>query len=110
MESMSKMRDVKSEECEIKDCLKGSLAVARDLFRIRIHMNDMRVNQRNNTANKKAGYVCVGCQAEEENNQHVRVCPSYTDLRAGKDLNLSTDLVKYFREVMAKRMEISDLL
>ncbi len=35
--------------------------------------------------------------------EHIKVCPSYEDLRVGRDLSEDVDLVAYFTEVIERR-------
>ena len=88
----------------MKDYFKcKSLAVTRDIFRIRSSMNPVKGNFKHMYKNTPGGVLCAACGGEDEVNSHVMSCSEYADLRHGKDLKNNIDLVNYFREVMARR-------
>ena len=100
------MAGLVEDDCKMKDYLKGDLTPARELFRIRVMMNDLRGHFKGMVGNKKVNFKCVGCEKEVENNIHVTECPTYSDLRVGKNLSRDEDLLSYFRLVMeARRMK-----
>ena len=99
------------EDCLTKEYMKTkNLWDCREIFRIRSNMNNIRGNFKNTPQVKKDGALCVACGMEEEVNSHLTVCVEYQDVRQGKDLANITDMVSYFREVMARRCEIDNKL
>ena len=107
MEGRSKVQDLVSENCLIKDYFKyKSLARTRDMFRIRTHMNELKANFKHDKKNIVGGVACVACGMEDESNSHVMKCDKYRDLRDGRDLKSNNDLVNFFRDVMSRREKI----
>ena len=50
--------------------------------------------------------MCVACGLKEEVNTHVLDCLHYQDPKSGRDFSKDSDLVTFFRDVMARREEI----
>ena len=48
---------------------------------------------------------CQGCMLEVDTQSHVLHCIEYEDLRGDMDLEKDEDMVKYFREVLKRRMK-----
>ena len=69
-------------------------------------MNKVRGNYKSDPIMVKNGVGCVACSYNKEVNSHIIECEGYIDLRIGKDLEVDSDLVEYFREVMKRRREI----
>ena len=90
--------------------------------------NTVANNYRRDPKYKKIAYNCIGCINDNrvklnqtqpnQNNQtnlkqtqildteeHISVCLSYADLRVGRNLNQTVDLVSYFHDVITRRME-----
>ena len=107
MEGKTKTQDLVTEDCSLKSYFREkSLTTTREMFRIRTNMNKLRGNFKHDKANMRTGVKCVACGLEEEVNSHVMVCLAYQDLKQGRDFMNNLDLVKYFRDVMARREEI----
>ena len=49
---------------------------------------------------------CDSCQTSIDNMNHVLCCPSYSELRAGKDLDNDTDMASYLHDVMLIRSRL----
>ena len=97
MVGMTKMEGLTNQDCRLKEYMKGkSLHVVRDTFRARTQLvegikgKDMR---------------CQGCMLEVDTQSHVFQCMEYEDLRGDMDLEKDEDMVKYFREVLKRRMK-----
>ena len=109
MEGKSKVKDLVTEHCNLKDYFQEkSLAATREIFRIRTNMNMLKGNFKNDPKYKNDGVMCVACGMKEEVNTHVMVCSHYEDLRQGRDFSKNADLVQFFREVMSRREIISN--
>ena len=109
MEGKTKLQDLVTENCDLKDYFsEKSLSRAREMFRIRTHMNDLKGNFKHDVKNVAGGIACVACGAEDEVNSHVMTCHKYQDLRLGRDLDNNADLVNFFRDVMARRESIQN--
>ena len=121
-----------NDDFKIKPYFKSlNLNQARLKFKLNSRMtNTVANNYRRDPKFKKIAYNCIGCieqnrvqvneteQNQTENNQtnpkqtqildteeHISVCLSYADLRIGRNLNETTDLVSYFQAVIKRRME-----
>ena len=107
MEGRTKTKDLVTESFSLKSYFKEkSLAMTREVFRIRTNMNELRGNFKHDKKYKNSGISCVACGTEEEVNTHVMVCKHYEDLRQGLDFSNNKDLVKFFKGVMSKREDI----
>ena len=88
---------MKQELFEIKPYMKNlHLSEARDKFRLRSFMT--RTVKTNFSSDKKFMgdlWTCWHCP-NIDSQSHIRICPAYTDLRKGKDLDNDHDLVLYF--------------
>ena len=104
MDKLKKMERLKMENCEIKEYMrKESLKSVRETFRMRVMMIDwVKGNYKNRY--RQQGLICEGCWEEEvETQSHLTVCEAYQDLREGRDMESDSDLVGFFREVLARR-------
>ena len=80
-----------------------TVANARLNFAIRCHMTrTIQLNYKGDPKFKKNGWKCVGCGAQDSQ-EHVVTCGAYAKLRDDLDLGKDTDLVKYFKKVIAMR-------
>ena len=92
---------------ERQDYIKlNNIHFPRECFKIKTGMNRLRGNFSNDPENRAKGNLCVGCGEEKEVNLHVMNCSSYSDLKIGRDLANSTDLVGFFQKVMARRLKL----
>ena len=109
MEGKTKTKNLVTESFSLKSYFKEkSVAVTREVFRVRTNMNELRGNFKHDTKYKNTGVSCVACGTEEEVNTHVMVCSHYEDLRQGLDFSNNRDLVKFMRGVMSRREDILD--
>ena len=65
-------------------------------------------------------WTCIGCAnfditdqpggvtGKRDTQTHVLVCPGYTELRLGMNLDEDSDLVKYFSLVIKQRLDTDD--
>ena len=108
-----------------------SISDSRLRFKIAAKMTPrVACNFKNDPRFKLAGWLCVGCpQARTsplpatadlsahsppsppqlDTQQHITTCPGYADLREGLDLQTDRDLVKYFRQVIERRIADEEL-
>ena len=102
-----KLVNIKNEEIgKTKDYMKTKcIADCRIQFRMRTNMLQLKANMKGSY--KDGDYSCLGCgdKASVEDQSHVIRCPAYSDIRQGLDMEVDTDLVKYFRQVMLIRMK-----
>ena len=103
----SKCSSIKEDKFQVQDYMKvNSLSVIREIFRNKTGMNKLRANFPSDPkCRAEGGMVCVGCGASKETNSHVTECAVYADLLVGRDLEDNGDLVRFFRDVMARRAE-----
>ena len=51
-----------------------------------------------------SGWRCQACSLEvREDQEHLARCAGYADFRACRDLTVESELVAFFKDVMAKR-------
>ena len=50
-------------------------------------------------------WLCDSCQKSIETQSHLLWCPTYKNLRAGKNLDSDKDLVNYIKHVLQYRQE-----
>ena len=80
-----------------------TVANARMNFAIRCRMTrTIQLNYKGDPKCKKNGWTCVGC-GDQDSQEHVVTCGAYAKLRDDLDLGKDTDLVKYFKKVIAMR-------
>ena len=107
MEGKVKLQNLVTESCNMKEYFReNSMTRMREMFRIKTNMNEIKGNFKHDVKNKVEGIACVACWSEDEVNSHVMTCDKYQDLRVGRDLDKDSDLVNFFRDVMARRDEI----
>ena len=85
--------------------MKGkSLHVVRDTFRARTQLVEgIKGNYKN--LHKGKDMRCQGCMLEVDTQSHVLQCIEYEDLRRDKNLEKDEDMIKYFRQVIKRRMK-----
>ena len=51
---------------------------------------------------------CQACALElREDQKHLARCEGYSDIRAGKDLTVESELVEFIKSVMARRKQMN---
>ena len=85
-----------------------TLQNARTLFRFRSEMFEAKINFTNKKEYKREKnlYLCDSCESQTDVNTHVLFCPSYADLREGRDLHNDTDLANYLQRVLIIRAKL----
>ena len=103
LQSYDKLENLKEEEFGQKDYLKTlTMEEARMFFRVRTKMVKCKLNQSSDPRNRASLWRCSGC-GYIDSQTHILHCPSYQDLREGKDLNSDRDVANYFKEVLKLR-------
>ena len=104
------MKELKKIEKYINDKFESqsyftelSTMEARTKFRIRTHMIDTKFNYKNKKSYRKELWNCDSCKSSIETQSHLLWCPTYKDIRQGKNLNSDKDLVEYFQQVLQFR-------
>ena len=71
------------------------------------------MNFMSDTAFAKNMWTCTGCRKDDseetwkkDTQEHILICPGYSELRLNKDLTSDGDLVRYFREVILLRQNL----
>ena len=107
MESLSKCSSIIDDDFKLQDyMLTNSFLDIREIFRIKTRMNKLKGNFPSDPKHKvDGGMACVGCGNIniKETNSHVTKCDAYADLLVGRDLACDSDLVGFFKAVMARR-------
>ena len=83
-----------------------TLQNARTLFRFRSEMFEAKINFKNKKEYKIEKYLCDSCESQIDVNTHVLFCPSYAELREGRDLHNDTDLAYYLQRVLVIRAKL----
>ena len=76
---------------------------ARVNFKLRSQMLDVKYNYSHDPKYTSDLWKCDSCQSAIETQSHILWCPSYSDLRIGKDINNDKDLINYIKSVMKAR-------
>ena len=72
-------------------------------------MTDVKFNYKNDKQNRQELWRCDSCQTAIDTQSHILWCPSYKELRSGKDINNDRDLVNYIQNVMKIREQLNIL-
>ena len=101
----TKIRVICNERWGMKDYVKeGTLYSVRTTWEVRAFMLRVAGNYSHHTRYQATGWLCQGCRLQvREDQDHLAQCEGYEDLRLGKDLEDNTDLVTFYRMVMARR-------
>ena len=110
MISSSKLRtsDMIQEECITKPYVKNlTVTNARHVFKKRTSMTQyVKMNYMNETRYMKDLWKCDSCQTSIDSMSHVLWCPSYSELRTGKDMKNDQDMATYLHNVMLIRSKL----
>jgi hypothetical protein len=112
MKTSSKLRssEMIEEKCEIKPYIKNlSVNNARHIFKKRSSSSMtqyVKMNFMSEIRFMKDLWRCDSCQKSIDNMNHVLWCPSYSEMRAGKDLDNDTDMASYLHDVMLIRSKL----
>ena len=97
------------ENFELKPYFKNlHISQARTKFRLRSFMT--KTVKLNFASDKKFAadlWTCWHCPMVDSQ-AHVRICPAYQHLRAGKNLDNDQDLVRYFTQVIKFRDDMTN--
>ena len=81
---------------------------ARTMFKYRTNMTEhVKMNYSSDPRYKADLWRCDSCQVSIDTQQHVLWCPSYSELRQGKDLSSDKDLTSYLRDVLVIRAKLN---
>ena len=81
---------------------------ARTIFKKRTSMTRyVKMNYMSDIRNIKSVWQCDSCQSSIDSMGHVLWCPSYNQLRLGKDLKNDQDLAKYLHDVLLIRSKLN---
>ena len=81
---------------------------ARTMFKYRTSMTEhVKMNYSSDPKYKADLWKCDSCQVAIDTQQHVLWCPSYSELRVGKDLSSDKDLTGYLRDVLLIREKLN---
>ena len=82
---------------------------AQTFFKFRTNMTDLKFNYKNDRKHRAELWRCDSCKSAIETQSHVLWCPSYRELRAGKNIDNDKDLVHYIQKVMDIREKLNIL-
>ena len=75
------------------------LSDSRTMFKFRTSMTEhVKMNYSSDPKYKAELWKCYSCQVSIDTHDYVIWCPSYTELRAGKDLSCDLDLTRYLHD------------
>ena len=80
-----------------------SLERARELFKYRSEMFNVKFNYKNENKYKEDLWRCSSCQKCIETQTHVLFCEAYSPLREEKSLDSDSDLAEYLQKVLIIR-------
>ena len=80
-----------------------TLTKARELFKYRAEMFNVKFNYKNDTQHKADLWQCSSCQRCIETQSHVLFCDAYSTLREDKNLESDNDLAEYLQKVLTIR-------
>ena len=95
---------MENESFKTKDYLKNmNMADARTKFKMRTEMLNFKFNYKSDYEHIANLWKCDSCQTAIETQNHILWCPSYSELREGKDLKNDVDVIEYFQKVIKIR-------
>ena len=104
MENLSKVKDKIMESFHQKEYFKSTkINEGRIMFRSRCKMLNCKMNFPSDPKFKKELWLCDSCKRAIDTQSHVMICPAYSKLREGKDVNSDDDVITYLVEVMKIR-------
>jgi hypothetical protein len=97
------------EDFETKPYLKNlNVHDARIIFKKRSSMmQHVELKYMSDVRNMKTLWQCDSCQSSVDSMGHVLRCPSYLQLRAGKDFSSNQDLARYLHDVFMIRSRLN---
>ena len=110
MKKSSKLRNSEmiKESCELKPYLTNlTVNDSRHIFKKRTSMTQyVKMNYMNDIKNTRSLWKCDSCQTSIDSMGHVLWCPSYGDLRIGKNMHDDHDMARYLHDVMIIRSKL----
>ena len=113
VKTKAKLENIKDEDFKEVQSYFGEKSVdnTRMAFRIRTHMvRDIPGNYKNKfrvKGTESEGLMCPDCQVGEMLTQsHCLTCPAWERLRVGLDTSKISDLVTFFRKLLAEREKV----
>ena len=102
-----KKSGMENEKFETKEYLKKmDINKARVKFKTRTEMLNFKFNYKSDPKNSACLWNCDSCQSAIETQDHILWCPSYSELREGKDLKNDKDIIDYFEKVLKIREKL----
>ena len=103
-----KNSEIINEKCETKSYIKNlSVNDARHIFKKKTSMTQyVKMNYMSELKYMKDLWLCDSCQTSIDSMNHVMWCPSYSELRADKDMNDDHDVARYMHDVMMIRRKL----
>ena len=78
---------------------------ARSMFKLRSNMlPTVQMNFMSESEFAANLWTCSGC-TRRDSQEHLLTCPGYADLRVGKNLEVDSDLVAYYRDIVKRRQD-----
>ena len=110
MKKLTKLKssELSTEKCETKSYIRNlSVNDARQIFKKRTSMTQyVKMNYMSELKYVKDLWLCDSCQTSIDSMNHVMWCPSYSELRAGKNMDDDQDVARYLHDVMMIRSKL----
>ena len=96
-----------SEHFQTQEYIKTmNVTEARLNFKMRSHMLNVKFNYSHDKNHSKDLWKCDSCETSIDTQSHILWCPSYSDLRIGKNIDDDSDLIEYIKKVMSVREKL----
>ena len=80
---------------------------ARELFKFRAKMFNVKFNYKSDWKNNEELWKCHSCEVAIETQNHILFCPAYASLRENKIIEWDEDLSEYLKKVLLVRERLS---
>ena len=101
--------DMVTETFKRRDYISNMLlSDSRTMFQYRSSMTEhVKMNYSSDPKYKAELWKCDSCQVSIDTQDHVLWCPSYSELRQGRNLTCDTDLTRYLHDVLVIRQKLN---
>ena len=100
--------DMVTETFKRRDYINNMLlSDSRTMFQYRSSMTEhVKMNYSSDPKYKAELWKCGSCQVSRDTQDHVLWCPSYSELRQGRNLDCDRDLTRYLHDVLVIRQKL----
>ena len=103
------MKDVRNDDCELKDCMKAKVMKnVRDIYMMRTFMLPYGGNFKHDKRFSRSLWRCLACGKDEddrpiEDQEHVKQCVGYADIRGQCDMFTEVGRMEFHNGVLERR-------